>query len=556
MRRILLILCMICLAVQVHAQENNSPSPIIFIYDASGSMWGQIDGISKMEIATDVLSTSVTNFPNDQNVGLVAYGHRQEGDCRDVEFMVGMNNNDKNLINQTLAGIKPLGRTPLAYSATQVINTLRESEERATVILVTDGIESCDGNICEVVQAAKDEGIDFKMHIIGFGLQGEETAQLQCAAKAGGGQYYDAENAEALTSVLDQATEATVDEPDGNFSVYAIKNSEPIDAMVEAFETGTDVRVDSKRTYRDSTYLYLPPGSYDLKVTPLENSDVNPITITAVQSVEDQVGHQTVSFDGGIIRVLTTKNGENWDSSVRIYAQDGSSVSGGRTYGQADDYELNPGVYDVEVIALALDGAETTHRFEDVSIVGGEVVEIEHEFKSGTLSIGVNGSEGLVDAMITIFDTATGSTITGGRSYTSASSNPKTFVITPGTYDIKMEAVAISGVDRIHTVEGLVVNENETTSAEHIFRSGIALIGATSSDELIDATVKIVEVATKTNVDGARTYTSASSNPRQFVLNPGTYEVTLNALGPHAGKTETFSIVVEEGKTTEKITTF
>ncbi|MDR9365262.1 MAG: hypothetical protein RI575_07990 [Balneolaceae bacterium] len=95
MRRILLILCMICLAVQVHAQENNTPSPIIFIYDASGSMWGQIDGISKMEIATDVLSTSVNNFPENQNVGLVAYGHRQEGNCRDVEFMVGMDNNDK-----------------------------------------------------------------------------------------------------------------------------------------------------------------------------------------------------------------------------------------------------------------------------------------------------------------------------------------------------------------------------------------------------------------------------------------------------------------------------
>lgn len=84
------VLCMICLAVQVHAQESSAPSPIIFIYDASGSMWGQIDGISKMEIATDVLTTSINNFPENQNVGLVSYGHRREGDCRDVEFMVGM----------------------------------------------------------------------------------------------------------------------------------------------------------------------------------------------------------------------------------------------------------------------------------------------------------------------------------------------------------------------------------------------------------------------------------------------------------------------------------
>lgn len=556
MRRASILLCMICLAVQVHAQEIGTPSPIIFIYDASGSMWGQIDGVSKMEIATDVLSTSVNNFPENQNVGLVAYGHRREGDCRDVEFMVGMDNNNKSLINQTLSGIRPLGRTPLAYSATQVINTLRESEERATVILVTDGIESCDGNICEVVQAAKGEGIDFKMHIIGFGLQGEETTQLQCAAKAGDGQYYDAENAEALSEVLNEATESTVDEPDGNFSVYAIKNGEPIDAMVEAYQAGTETRIETARTYRDSTFLFLPPGMYDLKVLPLENSDVNPITITGIQSVEDQIGHQTVRFDGGIIRVLATKNGEGWDSSVKIYSQDGSQVSGGRTYGEADEYELNPGIYDVEVIALALDGAETSHRFNDISVVGNEIVDVEHEFKSGTIRIGVNGSDGLVDAMINITDANTGAAITGGRSYTSASSNPKTFTITPGTYNVKMEAAAINGIDRIHTIEGLVVNENEVTSAEHLFRSGIALIGATSSDGLVDATVRIVEVNSQTNVGGARTYTSDSSNPRRFILNPGTYEVTLNALGAHAGKTETFSIVVEEGQTSEKITTF
>lgn len=200
-----------------------------------------------MEIATDVLSTSVNNLPVNQNVGLVAYGHRREGDCRDVEFMIGMDNNDKSLVNQTLTGIRPLGRTPLAYSATEVINTLREADKSATVILVTDGIESCDGNICEVVQAAKDEGIDFKLHIIGFGLQEEETTQLQCAAKAGGGQYYDAENAEALSSVLNEATESTVDEPDGNFSVYAIKNSVAIDAMVDIREAASNTSVAGAR---------------------------------------------------------------------------------------------------------------------------------------------------------------------------------------------------------------------------------------------------------------------------------------------------------------------
>jgi len=556
MRRIILVLCMMLLTAALHAQDDSSSSPIIFIYDASGSMWGQIDGISKMEIATDVLSASINSLPQNQNVGLVAYGHRQEGDCRDVEFIIEMENNDKSLVTQTLSDIRPLGRTPLAYSATEVINTLREAGKRATIILVTDGLESCDGNICEVVQAAKNEGIDFKLHIIGFGIQGEETTQLQCAANAGDGQYYDAENAEALSSVMSLATEATVDKPDGNFSVYAIKNGEPIDAMVEAYEAGTDTRIEAARTYRDSTFLFLPTGIYDLKVLPLEDSDVNPITVYGIESIEDQIGHQTVSFDGGTIRVLTTNSGEGWDSSVRVYAQDGTAVSGGRTYGEADDYELNPGVYDVEVKALALNGSETTHRFENVSVGSGEVLELQHEFKSGTISIGVNGTDGLLDAMITITDANTGTTIAGARSYTSANSNPKTFMITPGMYNAKLTAIGIEGIETIHVIEEMVVTENRVTYAEHLFKSGILMIGATSSNGLVDAMVRIVEVSSNTPVAGARTYTSESSNPRKFVLNPGTYEVSLSALGSHAGKTEKFSIVVEEGTITEKITTF
>lgn len=556
MRRIFPVLCMICLAVQVHAQETNKHSPIIFIYDASGSMWGQIDGISKMEIATDVLSSTVQNLPDNQNVGLVAYGHRREGDCRDIEFLIGMDNSDKTLVKQTLTGIRPLGRTPLAYSASEVINRLRESDESATIILVTDGIESCNGNICDVVQAAKDEGIDFKLHIIGFGLKGEETSQLKCAAKAGEGEYYAAENAESLSFGLNAATESTFDEPDGNFSVYAVKNNEAIDALVEAYTSGTDTRVETGRTYRDSTFLYLPPGIYDLKVSPLEASDVNPITLFGIESIEDQTGHQTVSFDGGVIRVVTTNNGKGWDSQVRIYQQDGSSVAAGRTYGEADDYELNPGIYDVEVAALGLEGAQTSHRFEDVVIDPGKINEIEHDFKSGTAKIGINGSFGLVDARIRISDSFTGTVVATGRSYSSENSNPKTFILTPGSYNVELEAVTIDGPGSIQSIEGLVIEANDEIVSNHTIESGIAMIGASGSVALADAMVRIIDQNTNNPITASRTYTTESSNPRRFELSPGSYTVTITGLGEHKGSEETFSIQVEAGKTIERIVTF
>src|SRR5690625_1805839 len=61
---------------------------VVIVYDASGSMWGQIDGVSKIEIAREVLADLVGEWSNDTQLGLVAYGHRSEGDCRDIETLI------------------------------------------------------------------------------------------------------------------------------------------------------------------------------------------------------------------------------------------------------------------------------------------------------------------------------------------------------------------------------------------------------------------------------------------------------------------------------------
>ena len=463
MKYLLTVITMLVLIspLLVNAQEAPN-SPIIFIYDASGSMWGQLEGKTKMEIAQSVLSGSVQNLSNNQQVGLVAYGHRNKSDCRDVEFLVDPANTDKMQINQSLTAIKPLGKTPLAYSAEQVIGKLRSSGKKATVILITDGIESCGGNICDVVKAARDEGIDFRLHIIGFGLNSAETVQLQCAAKAGGGQYYNADNTQALTNVLDQATEVTVDDPTGNFSVLAVKNGIPIDAVVNAYHPDTDELVDGTRTYADSSLLYLPPGKYDLNVSPLA-TDVKPITVQNVESFEDRTAHKTIRFDGAKLEITTKNNGIGWDAIVKTLSKDGKTVAGTRTYGRTKTLEVNPGTYDVELTALVMSGLQTTHRFEDVVLTGGETKQLEHNFKTG-----------------------------------------------------------------------------------------IAMIGAHSQSKLVDATVGIVVEDTGQKVTGARTYTSDSSNPRKFVLNPGIYKVTMRSLGKYAGKEKVFTLVVKAGETVEK----
>ena len=439
MKQIFTLLIALSTFFLLKAQDTISPSPIIFIYDASGSMWGQMEDKTKMEIASNVLSNTIDSLPENQQIGLVAYGHRQKGDCKDVEFLVNVGENNKAQINQSLKNIKPLGKTPLAYSAMQVFDNLRVTKMKATIILVTDGIESCGGNICEVVKIAREEDIDFKLHIIGFGLKEGETEELKCAANAGGGHYYDAADTGGLTDVLFEATNLTIDEPAGNFSIYAVKNGEAIDAYVKAYQAGTKNDIKASRTYRDTSFLFLPPGKYDIEVRPLEGSDVDPILLTGLQSYGDSVAHHTVSFDGGKIIVSTLNNGEGWDATVNIYSKsDGKSAARGRTYGRPDVYEVNPGMYEVKVQALVMKGLETAKLIENVEVKGNDTIFVEYNFKSGIAMIGANSSGSLVDAVVNIYEVESKKNVANGRTYTKSTNNPKKFLLNPGTYEVKL----------------------------------------------------------------------------------------------------------------------
>jgi Ca-activated chloride channel family protein len=462
MKLLAFILCVFCFIAKPYSQEQKAPSPILFIYDASGSMWGKLDAQTKKEIAANVLTTTVENLPDNQQIGFMAYGHRTKGDCNDIEYLIDISNLSKEKVIKAVNGINSLGKTPLARSATLAINSLRDSKKKATIILITDGIESCDGNICDVVTKAKAEGIDFKLHIVGFGLKEGETEQLKCAAEAGNGHYYDAADASSLNEGLTEATSETVDKPDGNFSIYAEKNGQPVDVWVKILRAGTKDEVDGARTYRDTGWVYLPPGKYDMIVNPLENSKIKSTTIS-IESIKDKIGHQTISFDGGKINLITLNNNEGWDCTSKVTTQEGEVVGGSRTYGRPLIIEVNPGVYDIEIRALNIKGFETVFTFEDITVEATKTTDITHNFKTGIAMIGVKSGEELVDAVVSINSKETGENVAGSRTYTSDSSNPREFILNPGIYNVKVTGAKKEFAGKIETFT-IEVKQGETVT--------------------------------------------------------------------------------------------
>jgi Ca-activated chloride channel family protein len=174
---------------KAQSEKTLPASEIILILDASGSMWGQIEGQNKISIAKEVLKNLITGLPENAKVGLIAYGHRDKGDCKDIETIVPPGPLDKALINKKIEELNPKGKTPITDSVLTAFDLVRTNENATTVILVSDGIETCGGDPCKAVKEAKDSGINFIMHVVGVDVGDVDVSQLECAAQAGGGLY-------------------------------------------------------------------------------------------------------------------------------------------------------------------------------------------------------------------------------------------------------------------------------------------------------------------------------------------------------------------------------
>ena len=201
MRRLLTII-LLCAATTAGADERN----LLFILDASGSMWGRIDDTPKISVAKEVMTDLVRDLPAGSNAGLLAYGHRRKGDCSDIESLVEFGPLDREAMIERIQGLNPKGKTPITAAVKQAVDQLRQIEASASVILVSDGLESCGGDPCEAVKEARKSGVDFRLHVIGFDLGDADPGQLQCMAEAGGGEFYTAANVDELTGALEQVT--------------------------------------------------------------------------------------------------------------------------------------------------------------------------------------------------------------------------------------------------------------------------------------------------------------------------------------------------------------
>ena len=196
-------------SVNTNAAEN-----VMIILDGSYSMKQTLPGNSpkesRMQAAKRVILQVMQTVPRTTRIGLRVYGQSQIPilECQSTKLLVPLGLNNRAEIASQLAQIQPVGQTPISLA-------IRVSAEhdfvglagKKTIILVSDGMETCDADPCQVSVQLVQNGVDVKINTVGLGISGDIEAQkqLKCVALGTNGQFYNADTSATLARGLQQS---------------------------------------------------------------------------------------------------------------------------------------------------------------------------------------------------------------------------------------------------------------------------------------------------------------------------------------------------------------
>lgn len=252
-----------------HAQT--TPSHVELILDASGSMFTRLpDGQTRIAAAQAVLTDLIGRLPADPNlnVGLRVYGARtiasEPGACEDSALTLPMQGIDRQALLQTVNTTRPRGATPIAYSLTQAANDFPTGAGKKLIVLVTDGQESCRGDLKAALAAFKTRGIDVDLRIVGIDLDARAQQSF-----AGVGTFVNARSVPELASALGSAvqTVATPAQTTVPVTVTLTSGGQPVTSGPTVTFTGSAGGVGTPLNNMGGTYgANVLPGAYTATV--------------------------------------------------------------------------------------------------------------------------------------------------------------------------------------------------------------------------------------------------------------------------------------------------
>jgi hypothetical protein len=260
-------------ALRVTREQGGKPAPpnLAIVLDVSGSMNTKLGESTRWQTALNVFDEVVNALPAELNVGLRVYGHRYPSrsaqTCRDTEQVVPIRPLDRATLVQAASKLSPRGETPLSLSVLEAVKDLK-SAGGGSVMLITDGEESCRGNARTAAAEIKKTSPNVTLNIVGFTLTGKKVeSDLSGLAASTGGRYYGAQDGAQLSRAL---------------KIAAIQSLpyDLLDSSGKVIASGQTSELD-----RD-----IPAGQYTLRIRALDQVLETPIVVAPDQTTAIAVG--------------------------------------------------------------------------------------------------------------------------------------------------------------------------------------------------------------------------------------------------------------------------
>jgi len=336
------------------SQQTKPLTRIEFVFDASYSMFGQWQSGMKMDIAKKMLNDFLDSIQKTDNpyleIAFRCYGHqvplRPERSCTDTKLEVPFGKNNITAIKNKLKQIVPKGTTPIAYTLEQCANDFPSASNanvRNIIILITDGIEECDGDPCAVSLALQKKGIILKPFVIGIGLDQSYLNSFGCVGK-----FYDASNESSFKNILNIVISQALNNTTAQVNLNdQIGKPTETDVNMTFYDEQTGIiRYNYIHTINNKgvpdTIVIDPIGTYKMVVHTIPPIEKKNIELTPgkhnIIAVDAAQGYMSIKTSGSSnVNCIVRKNGEMQTLTVQ-------------QMNSTEKYLI--GKYDIEILTL------------------------------------------------------------------------------------------------------------------------------------------------------------------------------------------------------------
>lgn len=529
---------------------------VFLVLDASGSMWGRVGNQTKIEVARETIRSLLKDWRPQDQLGLVTYGHRRKGDCGDIEVLRQVGPVDADALMAQVNGISPKGMTPMTASVKMAAEQLKSTEGLTSVILVSDGVETCKADPCSVAAELKKADVKLVVHTVGFDIQDRQAAkQLECMAAATGGLALSAGNAGELSKAIGQAVEAARQKasatpppppqpkaelkPEWNLegSARLAEGDDPLvgkDFIVWVFYKPMPAGVEPEYVQTSNNSLIeteIAPGDYLVEVS------IGSVKRRASVKVEPaKMNRLDVVLNAGRL-ALRAKRTADENQKGDVFWEVVSKSNGSTVFNSFDPETSTIVAADKYTVTMTLGGAKVER---EVEVIAGDTTAVEIVAGVGRMQgsiVFAKGGPALRDPFIEIF--AGAEPVENETSVTNAYGSAPKFDLAAGAYRARITSDAI---DRTFKFE---IKAGQRLDIEFALDAGIAAFEAPGVD-----TIEIKGAGR--DIYGERTNVTTLYEPfKNFELPAGKYVVV--AIKDDARKEAEFEIVAGQ-RTVTKIT--